>query len=65
MKMIDFWPEKKFERFFVRQGFPPFFRESDFYLNSLTYVPVKKTRGEGNLLTAINRGEYICTWEKN
>jgi hypothetical protein len=24
MGMIDFWPEKKFERFFVRQGFPPF-----------------------------------------
>jgi hypothetical protein len=24
MGMIDFRPEKKFERFFVRQGFPPF-----------------------------------------
>jgi hypothetical protein len=24
MGMIDFWPDKKFERFFVRQGFPPF-----------------------------------------
>jgi hypothetical protein len=24
MGMIDFWPEKIFERFFVRQGFPPF-----------------------------------------
>jgi hypothetical protein len=24
MGMIDFWLEKKFERFFVRQGFPPF-----------------------------------------
>jgi hypothetical protein len=24
MGMIDFWPEQKFERFFVRQGFPPF-----------------------------------------
>jgi hypothetical protein len=21
--MIDFWPEKKFEQFFVRQGLPP------------------------------------------
>jgi hypothetical protein len=24
MGMIDFWPEKKFERFFVHQRFPPF-----------------------------------------
>jgi hypothetical protein len=24
MGMINIWPEKKFERFFVRQGFPPF-----------------------------------------
>jgi hypothetical protein len=24
MGMIYFWPEKKIERFFVRQGFPPF-----------------------------------------
>jgi hypothetical protein len=28
MGMIDFWPEKKFERFFVRQGFPPFSERS-------------------------------------
>jgi hypothetical protein len=24
MGMIDFWPEKKFDRFFIHQGFPPF-----------------------------------------
>ncbi len=24
MGMINFWPEKKFEQFFIRQGFPPF-----------------------------------------
>jgi hypothetical protein len=24
MCMINFWPEKKFEQFFVREGFPPF-----------------------------------------
>jgi hypothetical protein len=28
MGMIDFWPEKKFERFFVRQGFLPFSERS-------------------------------------
>jgi hypothetical protein len=28
MGMIDFWPEKKFERFFVSQGFPPFSERS-------------------------------------
>jgi hypothetical protein len=34
-------------------------------LTFITYVTVKKTRGEGNLLIATNRGEYMCTWETN
>jgi hypothetical protein len=36
MGMIDFWPEKKFKLFFVRQGFPPFPRGP--FLSEQSYI---------------------------